>query len=277
MNRPRIFFNLSIALLGVLCFACERQNEVDLDLPPHEGEMIVECYLEPGKPYRALVSRTMDFFESEELEGVNGAVVKISSAEGSYKLSNFVDADTLYKKVFNYGHPDSVVFQEGAEYELTIELDGKLSVSGRAKFLPKVSFGGYNYKYGADTLAALFLSVDDNAAEENFYRLVLRGTQPEFGTTYDEIFTDGDAANGKLSIHTPYVLKEGWTVVVNLYHIDKTYYNFLRSVKKARDTNYNPFMQPASLESGLEGTTGIFTTISLTSDTITIPPRSGNY
>lgn len=271
----QIFFKLSVALLSVLSIACERQSEVELDLPPHEGELIVECYLEPGKPYRALVSRSVDFFESEKLDGVNGAVVKISSPEGPVELSNFVDADTLYKKVFNYGHQDSVKYAEGAEYQLTVEIDGKLSVSGRAKFLPKVSFGGYHYKYGADTMAALFLGVDDNPSEENYYRLVLRGTQPEYGTTYDELFSDKDF-NGRLDIHTPYILKDGWTVVVNLYHIDQTYYNFLKSVKKARDTNYNPFMQPASLESGVEGgegTTGIFTALSLTSDTVRIPPR----
>lgn len=274
MSRPNIFY-LWVVTISFFSFSCEMQEDVNIELPSHEGELIVECYLEPGKPYRALVSRSLDFFESDKLEGVNGAVVKISTPDGPIELLNFVETDTLYKKVYNYGHQDSVGYEEGAEYQLTVEVDGQLSVAGRTRFLPKVSFGDYNFKFGADTMAAMLLEVEDNPLEENYYRLVLRGTQPGMGTTYDVLLTDEDASNGKLKIYTPYILKEGWQVVVNLYHIEKTYYNFLKSVLKARETNYNPFMQPATLESGLEGSTGIFTTISLSSDTIMIPQRSG--
>lgn len=263
-----------LILLSLLTVACDMREDVDINLPVHEGELIVECYLEPGNPYRALVTKSVDFFETAKLEGVDNATVTISSQEGTHELINFIDSDSSYQKIYNYGAPDTVEFQEGAEYTLTVKLDGEVKAAGKARFLPKVSFGNYQFKYESDSMAALFVEVEDNPSEENYYRLVVRGTNPSHGITTDDIWTDQHAENGKLTIYTPYRLKVGWSrVVVNLYHIDKAYYKFLESVKSARDANYNPFMQPASLQSSVEGATGIFTAISLSSDTIRIPPR----
>ena len=259
-----------IALL-TSCLACQMQQEVEVELPPHQQELVVECYLEPGEPYRALVTHTTSFYEETKVAAVDTAEVVISIAGENKRLFSINSIDTSYNKVFNYWHPDEVRFQEGKEYQLTISVKGEVKATGRTRFLPKANISKIEQKIESDSMAALFVTIDDNPGEKNYYRLMMRGTDPKAGYTYDGVWTDEEAANGTLVAYTPYIFKRGWhSVVVNLYHIDKKYYEFLKSIRQARDANYNPFMQPASIQSTLNGATGVFAAISLSSDTIAI-------
>lgn len=259
-----------IALLSS-CLACQMQQEVEVDLPPHQQELVVECYLEPGEPYRALVTHTTSFYEETKVAAVDTAEVLITSADESRTLLSINSIDTSYNKVFNYWHPHEVSYEEGKEYQISIAVKGEVKATGKTRFLPKASIKKVEQKVESDSMSALFVHIEDNPEEKNYYRLMMRGTDPKAGYTYDGVWTDEDAANGTLVAYTPYIFVRGWSnVVVNLYHIDKRYYDFLKSIRQARDANYNPFMQPASIQSTVDGATGVFAAISLTSDTIAI-------
>ena len=259
-------------LLLVSCLACNMQQEVEIELPPPEQDLIVECYLEPGEPFRALVTSSSSFYEETQLSAVDSAEISISTGDTSRKLYTLNHVDTNYNKVFNYWHHEKVQYKEGQEYQISIRVEGDLIASGKTRFLPKPTIINSYFKHDNDSMAAAFVEIADNPNEENYYRVVLRsGSNPKVGVTYDGIWDDKKAENGKLLTHTPYVFKRGWSnVALNVYHIDKSYYEFLKSVKQARDANYNPFMQPASIRSTLDGATGVFTAISISSDTIAI-------
>ena len=55
----------NITLLAVLAFfsACNLTNDVNIDLPDYDRQPVVECYLEPGKPFRLLLSQSYSFFD----------------------------------------------------------------------------------------------------------------------------------------------------------------------------------------------------------------------
>lgn len=250
---------------------CQMQQDIDVELPPHQQELVVECYLEPGEPYRALVTHTTSFYEETTVAVVDTAEVLIYAADEDRKLRPINSIDTSYNKIFNYWHPNNVVYEEGKEYQISISVKGEVKATGKTRFLPKANILKFEQKADSDSMASVFVHIDDNPEEENYYRLMMRGTNPQAGYTYDGVWTDEEAVNGTLVAYTPYLFVRGWSnVVVNLYHIDKDYYEFLKSIRQARDANYNPFMQPASIQSTLEGATGAFAAISLTSDTISI-------
>jgi hypothetical protein len=48
------FFKLIVYNLYILVIlaGCGLQSEIDLEIPDHKGQPMVECYLEPGKPFR---------------------------------------------------------------------------------------------------------------------------------------------------------------------------------------------------------------------------------
>ena len=265
------FQQLLLLFFSFLVFSCEMKQDVELDLPAVEQEIIVECYLEPGGEYRALVTKSLDFFESTQLEGVDTAQITISSGDEEITLWNLRQADTLYNKVFNYWHSDTVKYQEGKEYRISISFNGKTKVSGKTRFLPKANIKDISFSFDTDTTAAAQIKIEDNNPDQdNYYRVVIRGTNPKNAPTYDEIWTDETAQNGILTVKTPAVFMAGWGPAVNIFHIDEKYYHFLKSVQQARDANYNPFMQPSTIQSTLDGATGVFTALSLSTDTVVV-------
>ena len=52
-----ILISSSVLLVG--CDALTR--EIEVVLPPYESELVVECYLEVGKPYRLALTQTERF------------------------------------------------------------------------------------------------------------------------------------------------------------------------------------------------------------------------
>lgn len=256
--------------LPLLLLSCEMKQDVVLDLPLAEQEIIVECYLEPGGEYRALVTKSLDFYQAAQLEGVDTAQIILSSGNEEIKLWNLRQADTLYNKVYNYWNSEIIEYEEGKEYQISISFNGKTRVSGKTRFLPRPEVKNISFSFKNDTTAAALIKVEDDPAEKNFYRVVIRGTNPEYAPTYDETWTDETALNGTLLIETPYLFEGGWDQAVNIFHIEEEYYHFLESVQQARDANYNPFMQPSSINSTLDGATGVFTAISLSTDTVVV-------
>lgn len=264
--------SLLLAFFCSFCLSCEMQQDVEVQLPGHQEEFVVECYLEPGKPYGALLTRSLHFFESAKLEKVDSASVKITSSDGEkeIQLLNVNHGDTSFQKLFNYWDPKLVEYEEGKEYMIEVSYGGKVKATGRTRFLPKVDMGRIYFKYDKDSLASIFVDIKDRAEEENYYRLVMRSTNPKDGVSYDGVWSDEDVEGEMLKAYSHFHFQKGWTVVVNLYHIEEEFYEFLSSVQKAHDSNYNPFMQPANIQSTLEGATGVFAAISLTSDTIKV-------
>lgn len=255
-------------LLPALLAACEMQQNVNVQLPPHEETLVVECYLEPGQEHQALVTKSLSFFDGKWLEGIDGAEVIISSVDEERHLINLNKTDTLFYKVYNYYHPDEVVYEEGKEYRITIKDGDEVKASGKTRFLPKVAIENVYFRQNADSLLATYVEIADDPAEDNYYKVVLKMAGDRTGTNYEGVWDDSGAKDGILTAYTTHLLPPSGEVVVNVYHIDKQYYEFLKSVKQAREANYNPFTQPATVQSTLDGAVGVFAAISLTSDTV---------
>lgn len=272
MTLIRITYSITLTGILILVFmtACEMQQDVAIKMPPHEDAFVVECFLEPGQEHQALMTRSLNFFEGKWLEGIDGAEIMISSADEDRSLINLNKTDTLHYKMYNYYHPDEVVYEEGKEYQITVKYGDKVQASGKTRFLPKVDIEDVYFRQNADSLLAAYVEIADNPDEDNYYRVVLRAARDMTGSNYDGVWDDSRAKDGKLIINTSHILPPGWYITVNVYHIDKQYYEFLKSVKQAREANYNPFMQPATIQSTLDGAVGVFAAISLTSDTVLI-------
>lgn len=267
----RIFLLALLIIISML--SCEsQQDEAALELPAHEEGLIIECYLEPGENYRALVTSTMDYYNAEETRLIDSVKISVSSGGEEKELLKVRSADTSYNTVYNYWLPELVEYSEGQEYFIQVAYGDNIKASGKTRFLPKAKLKDIEFKYNpeVDSMAAIFIDIEDAPQQKNFYRVVVRGADPAAGYTYEGLWDDTDASDGVVRAYSNYDLKDGWNVVVNVYHLEEQYYHFLKSVSQAIESNYNPFMQPASIKSSLEGATGIFTAITLTSDTVKV-------
>src|SRR5690606_2082143 len=95
---------ISAALLIVLASmsACNLEREVEIVLPAYESQPVVECYLEPGKAFRLLLSKSNSYFDpipSDDLLPylesllISNADIRIRFAGQEVVLNNQISVD----------------------------------------------------------------------------------------------------------------------------------------------------------------------------------------
>ena len=267
MAIKRYFLWLSV--LAVLS-SCSMQEEVDIDLPTHTPVTLIECYLEPGQPAKALATRSLGYFDESEVAAANDLRISLHHKGRSIHLANTYVVDSARRIAYNYYSTDTILYLEGASWEMVVSDQEKEIARGTATFLSKPVIKGINYSLDAEENISLDIELVDDPSTEDYYRVMLHFPgSPPWGH-FDGLWTDAKAAEGTLKISTGYQVKMyGTWIAVSIYHLDKGYYEFIRSLDQAHDANYNPFSQPANIRSSLTGESmGVFTAISNTVDTV---------
>lgn len=256
--------------------ACNLEKEIDLELPLYESQPVVECYLEPGKPFYLLLTRSAGYFDPFPTDVVGfleniqekGAQVVIRHDGKEYVLTEGIYLNPETGKIFNYGNAALVPEDFENNFELEITLQNGKSITGTTKILPAVPLDSMVVEFKSnnpeDSLArVLTYLTDTDLSFENFYRRQLHWNSlndsiPE----QDFIATDRFAENGRIVFGTGYSFPEGDTIYNTLYHISPDYFNYLESVFNAAASNGNPFGQPSTIVSNVGGDAnalGIFT------------------
>lgn len=246
---------------------CNLEKEVDLELPTYENQLVVECYLEIGQPFVAVISESVDFFADPGLPLISGATVTISHQGEVYTLDEGIFADPTGDKFYNYG--SSSICPANFEEDFTISVsDGNGRVaSATTQILKPILIDTLETVWMPDdtTKALVFTRFQDPPEKENFYRRMFQsgGTfgegrdEQDFTTTDNFATTDNEIVYG-----TGFDFMKGDTVISTLFHIDQAYYDFQESVQSAINSNGNPFGQPSVIKSNIEGGIGIFTALS---------------
>ena len=276
--RHYIYFFATLALFT----ACNLEKEIDIKLPDYDRQPVVECYLEPGKPFRLLLTRSYSFFDPFGLDStflqktlLQGANVSISYEGKTVDLPNFPSVEQGPVKLFNYSNPGVLVpATPGVEYTLNIELpDNGGTITGKALMLPKVPIDSVVIEFGPeknDTFARVLTYITDDLRTVNYYRRLLNYQSLDSVPDQDFLAADRISTEPKIAFGTGYELKEGDTVYNTIFHLSKAYYDYFESVQLAVVGNLNPFAQPASIKSNVTGTgnpLGIFTALVYDRDT----------
>lgn len=260
MMRIRLYYTLLMPLLLWLT-ACDMEQEVDVKLPAHESQLVVECYLEPGKPLRAVVLESVSYFNAPELPLVPDAEVFITHQSRTVKLnfSPFQVRET--GKYFTHRHHQVLNLQVGDVVTLEVR-DGKgRRITGSTTILPKVPIEAVEWKFNEREKAYLLTSFQDDPNTENFYRYMVHRDSLDSGSQRDFVSSDRLTNGKRISYGSAYDYEKGDTLVVSLFHIEQQYYDFVGSVSDARNANGNPFAQPSRIKSSVRGGIGIFTNL----------------
>jgi hypothetical protein len=271
----------SIPLLFLLS-SCNLTNDVEIDLPVYETQPVVECYLEPGKPFRLLLTKSYPFFSDLNLDSnfientlYDGAEVKISFNGETEVLENILSFDPSPLKIFNYTGTRVVPATPGIQYTLEITLPDGSQINGQTVMMTPVPIDSIKVEWSEtnDTLARMLTYITDDRGTENYYRRLLNYASLDSFPEQDFLVTDRFSTTELFAFGTGYELLEGDTVFNTICHIEKPYYDYVESVQLAVAGNGNPFAQPSPIKSNVQGTAnplGIFTSLVYDRDTTII-------
>ena len=276
--RYIFFFFVTLATLA----ACNLEKEVDIELPPYDRQPVVECYLEPGKPFRLLLTSSYSFFDPFGLDSnflqktlLQGATVTISYNNEVVTLANVPALETNPFKIYNYTSQAIVPATPGIEYTLNITLPDGKNVTGKSTMLPLVPIDSIRVEWNTenDTLARMLTYITDDQSQENYYRRLLNYSTLDSVPDQDFLVSDRISTTKLIAFGTGYERAVGDTVFNSIFHISKDYYDYYESVQLAVFGNINPVAQPSPIKSNVSGTgnpLGIFTCLVYDRDTTII-------
>jgi hypothetical protein len=274
-----------ILFFSIILFAtaCNLTKDVDIDLPEYERQPVVECYLEPGKPFRLLLTRSYAFFDPLGIDSsffektlLQGATVTITYEGQTITIPNLPSLEANPVKLYNYTSALLVPATPGIEYTLNIELpDNGGNITAKTTMLPPVPIDSVVVEWNTDTdsLARVLTYFTDDLAKENFYRRLLNYSSLDSFPQQDFITNDRLNTTAKVAFGTAYELEKGDTVFNAVYHIERPYYDYLESIQLSILANLNPFAQPSRIKSNVSGNSnplGIFTCLVFDRDTTVI-------
>lgn len=275
--------NLIFAFLTTLSLAaCNLTQDVDIDLPAYSGQPVVECYLEPGKPFQLLLTRSYGFFDPFGLDSnfldqtlLEGALVTISYDGRTDTLDNTLIPTFNPFKIYNYNSTTVVPSTVGTTFNLNIVLPNGTNITGQTTMLPRVPIDSVVVEWSEtnDTSARILTYITDDLSTVNFYRRLLNYSSLDSVPEQDFLVSDRLNTTNQIAFGTGYDLVAGDTAINSILHIEPAYYNYYESVQLAILGNLNPFAQPSPIKSNVTGTAnpmGIFTTLVVDRDTLIV-------
>lgn len=268
MVKKKAFHFLIISIFLLFGFSnCDLEKEVDLDLPTYENQLVVECYLEVGQPFVAIISESVDFFAEPGLPTISGATVTITHQGEVYNLGEGIYTDQSETKFYNYGTSSICPASYNEDFTILVSDGNGRIASATTQILEPILIDTLETVWMPDdtTKALVFTRFQDPPNQENFYRRMFQSggilgegrDEQDFTTTDNFATTDNEIVFG-----TGFDFMKGDTVISTLFHIDQAFYDFKESVQSAINSNGNPFGQPGIIKSNIEGGLGIFTGIS---------------
>ena len=251
-------FFAGLALLFTACGNLEK--EIVVPQPLFTPQLVVECYLEPGEPYRLLLTESVNYLNADTslVPVIGNATVRIGYGGQLETLYPGLVIDTTNRKAYNYTLNQKVVDDPNAEYTLEVTDPKGRRVTGTTRFPSLVPLKEITWGFNEKEKAYLTVRFDDPPDTEDYYRFVV--TRDNLAGEVETNFTleDRFGTNNEITLGTGYEYEDGDTLLVSLFHISKSYYDFLESANDAASSNGNPFAQPALVKSTVRGGIGVF-------------------
>lgn len=259
-----ILYNLSFIVWLMLFTACDFQKNVTIDLPAYEQGLVVECYLEKGKPMRVLLTESSSYFDSLAETTVKDAKVTITknSTATQTPLPYSPMYDLQYRKIYTHRNYANTIPDYNTTYSIDITDPKGRHITGTTRFLPEPVIDSVKLIFQEkDTTASLRMWINDDPNAENYYRILVNKDSLTGGADFDRTFQDQVFNGQSFPFFTNYRYKLEDTLYVRVFNIEKPYFDFLRSLENAQNSNGNPFAQPASAQATVQGGYGVFTTL----------------
>jgi hypothetical protein len=170
-------------LFALLIVSCDMETVIDLDIPPHEPVLVLNGLLDTDTNARVVISHSVGAFSNAVPSFINNATVLL------YKDDQFIDSllpdltNLIYVNYYDDYNIDSLAMyyyksdyipDNNSTYRVEVDHSDYNSISAETFIPDDITV----YNIDIDTTShedkiGLTFSFDDNANQQNFYRLKL--------------------------------------------------------------------------------------------------------
>lgn len=265
-------FHILIFTFALLS-SCSLKKNIDIVLPDYASQPVVECYIEPGKPYRLALIESVDYFSSPSYPAIKDALVIITHNGVSDTLVYTFPLDKLDGKYYNYvgDTTKKVPYDYNSPFTLYIK-DNKGRILTSTTYIPKpVVIDSVWFDFNNKGRATSSIRFQDaNPFMEDYYRFLVIVNPGLFTEKGDITFSDELITSSTIQITSRTTVEPGF-IDMYLMHLTPEHYNYIQSTDNAWEANVNPFAQPSAVKSNINGGIGIFTGLSADKRSVLVP------
>jgi hypothetical protein len=271
MNLPILPGFLLILFLS----GCEK--ELDLNIPVADPKLVVEGWIENGRPAEVILSLTAPYFSSIDSENLRDYAVTQAKVtlfcEGKKEILTLT-SNQAYFPPYSYKSID-IKGQTGKKYSIEVILHGD-TITAETTIPQPVNPDSVWFAPdpGKTSQGRIWLRATDPADEVNYYRVLYKrkGQDKRFipgnFSTFSDILFNGQTVemaflrgySSLLSSDSQNYFVSGDTVTVKLCSIDKEQFDFWNGYQNAVLASANPLATSNSqLRSNIHGGLGIWT------------------
>lgn len=263
----RCFALLISGLSGL--FSC--QDPLEMDIRDYENKLVVDGWIEHNNYPVVVLTKSASYFstiDSASLRGLVATKAKVTVSDGEREEVLTLKKNNLFYPPYIYQGTE-IKGEAGKIYQLTIEADGK-KYESYTSIPPATEIDSlwFTIKEGTDSLRLLQGRFTDNGATEDYYRVFTRrhGRDNKFVPVYlsaiGDQFFNGESFTFSLlrgseslsDTKDDVYFRKGDTVMVKLCTIDRTHFDFWRTLERELYVTGNPFSSSGNeIKSNISG------------------------
>ena len=273
MRQRDFLYFLIFGLVLCLLTSCNLEKDIEVELPLYEKQMVVECYLEPGKPARLTLLESTGYLDAPSLNLITDATVSITHHGITENLKYEPAIDDSTGKYYTHTSDYVMRGQPGDVFTLLISDPQGRKVTGTTTILPTVTMDTVEFNFNDRDEALVVTKFKDDGNTANYYRYSIHRDSLQ-GETEISYTASDELNNGEPFVFgTGYDFETGDTIIVTLQHLDQAFFDFQESVEEAQSANGNPFAQPGRVKSTVQGGLGVFTNLVYDRRKMIVPPK----
>ncbi|HKH60223.1 MAG TPA: DUF4249 domain-containing protein [Flavitalea sp.] len=260
-----------VSLMLSLFYSCDKA--IDVDLPEYQQELVMEMYLEQGRPLRCLLIESLPYTDTAINKPVNDALIIFSDGTKNDTLTYRINQDMVTGRFYNYYHPRVIEPDPNKIYSITIIGNEKKITSTTRFSQTKATVDSLIVRESMNEPDSFSVGIKftDPASVENYYRILIGKNINLFSSDPTDFRISDISFDGKpFSYYSEPNFARNDTIAARVYSLNKEHYEYLESMGNARRSNFNPFSQPGRIKSNVSGGLGIFTSILYTEHKVII-------
>ena len=274
-----LFIGLALTMMA----ACKSlQQDVNVPLPYYANQLVLEGYLQDGAVPRLTVTESVPYLDNNQAVAAGSYLLPLPNGQKvqlptdvtvnltlpggqTVPLRFSPGLDTVSGKYYTHVGTAPITARAGQQFGIDARDKRGRHITGTTVVPTFIPIDSVKYKFnnstGTDRKAYFMTKWTDPGATTDFYRLMLHKGKPANNSETDNDIRDRLFNGQPYAQVTTYRFRAGDTVTATLYHVDSLYFDFRQSTRDARNANGNPFSQPSTIHSTVQGGLGVFTVL----------------